>query len=163
MQTPPHDNQPALPALGVDFGERRIGLAITDDGGRLAVPLDTIDRETDRRAMYRIAALVAREGIGSLVVGEPRLLDGQPAENVARVRRFGERLAKVCKVPLYWVEETLTTREADARLAAIGRRPKQGDPRRDMVAAQIILEEALAGGSWPGRVAAGESQGTTIE
>lgn len=160
MQTPPLDNQPLLPALGVDFGEQRIGLAITDDGGRLAVPLDTIERGTDRRAMYRIAALAAREGIASLVVGEPRLLDGQPAENVARIRRFGERLAQVCKLPLFWVEETLTTREADARLAAIGRRPKQGDPRRDMVAAQIILEEALAGGSWPGQ---GHSQGTTTE
>jgi putative Holliday junction resolvase len=149
MATTTLTNRPNLPALGVDFGERRIGLAITDDGGRIAVPLATIERETDRRAIYRLAAIAARDNIASLVVGAPRLLDGRPAENAERVRRFGERLARVCKLPLFWVEETLTTREADSRLSAQGRRPRQGDPRRDMVAAQIILEDALAGGGWP--------------
>gem|GEM_PF-471586 len=140
------DSRLDLPAIGVDFGERRIGLAISDTEGLLALPLETVVRDTDRRARYRIADIARRMGAASLVVGEPRLLDGQPSPHIARIRRFAERLARLVELPLYWVEETLTTNEADARLLAAGQRPFQGDPRRDMLAAQILLEDALAGG-----------------
>lgn len=137
------------PALAVDFGERRIGLAVSDEGGRLALPLDTLERQTDRRAIYRIADIATARGARSLVVGEPRYVDGTPSPNLPRVRRFAVRLAKVTALPLFWVEETLSTAEADARLAASGVRVRAGDPRRDMVAAQILLEDALAGAGRP--------------
>ncbi|MCP4662624.1 MAG: Holliday junction resolvase RuvX, partial [bacterium] len=78
-------------ALGIDFGEKRIGLAVSDPEGRWAMPLATIERETDRRAAYRIAEIARREGVGLLVVGEPLGLDGRPGPASARVRRFGER------------------------------------------------------------------------
>jgi len=61
-----------LRVLGIDFGERRIGLAISDPEGRWAMPLATLERTTDRRAAYEIAALVRREDVRALVVGEPR-------------------------------------------------------------------------------------------
>ena len=133
------------PALAVDFGEVRIGLAVSDDRGRVALPLDTLDRTTDRRAAYAIAALAAERGIRSLVVGAPRHLDGTPSDNLDRVRRFAARLAKAAKRPTFLVEETLSTAEADARLEASSRRARVRDRRRDMVAAQVILEDALAG------------------
>lgn len=134
------------PTLAVDFGERRIGLAVTDSDGRLAVPIGTLDRQTDRRALYQIADIAAARGIASLVVGEPRLLDGQPSPNLERVRRFGVKLARITALPLFWVEETLSTQEADSRIADTGRSARCGDRRRDAVAAQILLEDALAGG-----------------
>lgn len=139
-------------ALGIDFGERRIGLALSDPAGRWALPLEIFERRTDRRAIYRIADLARQEGVGLLVIGEPRsdvptsrgpagrrsLWSGVPA--CRRVRRFGERLARVTGLPVRWVDESLTTVEAGARLAAIGRDHPE---RRDAVAAQILLQEAL--------------------
>ncbi|MCP4661048.1 MAG: Holliday junction resolvase RuvX [bacterium] len=127
-------------ALGIDFGEKRIGLAVSDPEGRWAMPLATIERETDRRAAYRIAEIARREGVGLLVVGEPLGLDGRPGPASARVRRFGERLARAAGLPLRWVNEALTTVEAGERLRETG---SDGPRHRDAVAAQILLQEAL--------------------
>lgn len=139
-------NEPPARALGVDFGERRIGLALSDPAGRYALPFETLERETDRRAIYRIAAIVREERIGLLVIGEPRMTDGSASPNLPRVQRFGRRLAKVAGVPLRWVDESLTTREARSRLRTLGADRRDTRHRRDMVAAQILLQEALDGG-----------------
>lgn len=130
-------------ALGIDFGEKRIGLAVSDPEGRWALPLATLGRRTDRRAAYQIAELARREEIGLLVLGEPRGLDGEPGPAAERVRRFGARLARATGLPLYWVDETLTTVEAGQRL----RPGADVTAHRDAVAAQIILQEALDAGA----------------
>ncbi len=129
--------------LGIDFGERRIGLAISDPEGRLAVPLATLERSSDRRAIGRIAEIARREGVGRLVLGEPRNLDGSPGPAAERARRFGERLAATTGLALELVDETLTTREAAARLRAAGIDPERHPGRLDQTAAQILLQEAL--------------------
>lgn len=127
--------------LGIDFGEKRIGLAISDSQGRLAVPLDTLVRETDRRSVYQLAALASSEGVEHVVIGEPRsIMDGGDNEACQRIRRFGAKLAKASKLPITYVDETLTTVEAAARLQAAGNDTAK---RRDALAAQILLQEAL--------------------
>ncbi len=134
-------------ALGIDFGEKRIGLAISDPEGRWAMPLATLERQTDRRAAHQIADLARREGIELLVLGEPLGLDGEAGEAALRVRRFGQRLVKITSLPLRFIDEALTTVEAAERLDAAGLdRPgpqRQNPNRRDEVAAQILLQEAL--------------------
>ena len=130
-------------ALGIDFGERRIGLAISDAEGRWALPLATIERQTDRRAAYQIAELARQEQVDFLVLGEPRGLDGIAGDAVHRVRRFGVRLGKASGLPIRWINEALTTVEATQRLAAAGRDSRGSEARRDAVAAQILLQEAL--------------------
>ncbi len=141
-------------ALGIDFGERRIGLALSDPEGRYALPFKTVERETDRRAIHRLAAIARQESVELLVLGEPLGLNGKAGPNALRARRFGERLAKVTGLPIRFVNEALTTVEATARLdhrrqPAGGRRRQLADGRdhrtdhRDEVAAQIILQEAL--------------------
>lgn len=130
-------------ALGIDFGERRIGLAVSDAEGRWAVPLTTLERRTDRRAAYQIADLARQEKVELLVLGEPLAPDGSAGEAAQRVRRFGRRLAKASGLPVRFVDETLTTVEAAERLAAIGADRREHAERRDAVAAQILLQEAL--------------------
>ncbi len=137
-------------ALGIDFGESRIGLALSDAEGRFALPCATLERRTDRRAAYQIADLARREGVGLLVLGEPLGPDGEAGEAAQRVRRFGARLERVSHLPIRWIDETLTTIEATERLRAAGldQPDKRGDHpgkggRRDAVAAQILLQEAL--------------------
>ena len=130
-------------ALGIDFGERRIGLALSDPEGRLALPFGTIERDTDRRAVYHIAAIARREGVGRLVLGEPLGLDGSVGEAAQRVHAFGRKLKKATGLPLLWVNEALTTVEATARLREVGADRRDSPERRDAVAAQILLQEAL--------------------
>jgi putative Holliday junction resolvase len=130
-------------ALGIDFGEKRIGLAISDPDGRFAVPLTTLERRNDRSALRQIAEIVRREGVERLILGEPKGLDGRGGETAERVRRFGERLAEMTGLPLERVDEALTSAEAAGRLrqAGIGSRREPG--RIDAVAAQILLQEVL--------------------
>ena len=143
-------------ALGIDFGERRIGLAISDPTGRMAVPLATIERETDRKAIGKIAEIAGREGVGRLVVGEPVGLDGERGPAARRARAFAERLKARTGLPLELVDEALTSVEARERLAASGASGASGakgaglrrDPGRiDAVAAQILLQDALDRGA----------------
>ena len=107
------------------------------------MPLTTLERRTDRRAVHQIADLAEREGVELLVLGEPLGLDGTVGEAALRVRRFGERLARVTKLPIRWVDETLTTVEATERLREAGLDRPSRQEQRDAVAAQILLQEAL--------------------
>ena len=132
-------------ALGIDFGEKRIGLAVSDEGGRLALPLATLERQTDRRAAYQIADIARREEVGVLVLGEPRRPDGSDSPAAERVRRFGRRLRRAARLPLVLIDEAHTTIEAAERLrAATDAEPDA--TRLDAVAAQVLLQEALDSG-----------------
>lgn len=131
--------------LGIDFGEKRIGLALSDPEGRFALPWKTIARSSDRQAIAELAELAAAEQVEALAIGEPRRpADGAATSAAQRVRAFGERLAVATGLPVEWVDETLTSAEADARLAEAGVPRARRAGRRDAVAAQIVLEEALA-------------------
>ena len=135
-------------AMGLDFGERRIGVALSDDGGRLAVPWGVVERDTDRRAVYRLADLAREEGVGVLVLGEPRHPEtGEPQPAAERIRRFGHKLEKAAGLPVRFVEETLTTVEAAARLDEAGVDHRARPERLDAVAAQIVLQQALDEGA----------------
>jgi putative holliday junction resolvase len=130
-------------SLGIDFGERRIGLAISDPNGKVAVPLATLERSNDRAAIREIAEIARREEVGRLVLGEPVGLDGQRGPNAERVRRFGDRLAQASGLPVRLVNESLTTIAAQERLREAGIDPRRDPARIDAVAAQILLQEAL--------------------
>jgi putative Holliday junction resolvase len=143
-------NARVMRSLGIDFGERRIGLAISDPEGRLAVPLTTLERRNDRSVIREIAEIARREGVGRLVLGEPVGLDGQRGEAAERVRRFGNRLAGITGLPVRLIDESLTTVEAQNRLRAAGIDPRREPERIDAVAAQILLQEALDSEPGPG-------------
>lgn len=134
-------------SLGIDFGEKRIGLAISDPDGRLAVPLTTLERRNDRSALRQIAEIARREGIERLFLGEPVDLEGRRGPNAERTRRFGERLAAMTGLPLALIGETLTSVEAAARLRAAGTLERREPGRIDAMAAQILLQEALDRGT----------------
>ena len=137
-------------SLGIDFGEKRIGLAISDPGGRLAVPLTTLERRNDRSALRQIAEIARREGVERLVLGEPVDLYGNRGPVAERVRRFGERLAELTGLPVEWIDETLTSVEAARRLSQAGVDVRREPGRIDAMAAQILLQDALDR-SAPGR------------
>ena len=133
--------------LGIDFGEVRIGIAISDPAGRMAMPLTTLNRVSDQDAIAQIQAIVAQEDIEHLVLGEPRNMDGSMGDAANRVRSFRRKLQERIPLPCDLVDETLTSVEARERLLDAGVDPGRVRERIDQVAAQILLEQYFASDS----------------
>lgn len=133
------------PALGIDHGDARIGIAATDPLGILAHPVETIDvRTTD--PFERIATLVMQRNIRLLVVGLPVRVDGTEGTAAQKVRAFGTRLAaRLPDVPLVYVDEAYTTQDAAAKLREAGRKAKRQKGVIDQAAAVEILEAWMNG------------------
>jgi putative Holliday junction resolvase len=133
------------PALGIDHGEARIGIAATDPLGILAHPVETIDvRATD--PIDRIAQLVTQRGIRTLVVGLPIRSDGTEGTAAEKVRAFATKLAaRIPELPLEFVDEAYTTLAASAKLREAGRKAKQQKGVIDQAAAVEILEAWMNG------------------
>jgi putative Holliday junction resolvase len=127
------------PALGIDHGDARIGVAATDDFGILAHPVETIDRaKTD--PVSRIAELAERRRIRTLVVGLPLRMDGSEGESAAKVRTFADLLReRLPTIPLVFVDESLTTSTAASKLREAGRKAKHQKSVIDQAAAVEIL------------------------
>ncbi len=131
--------------LAFDFGTRRIGVAVGDLGTRLAHPLATIERGSERERFDAIAALVAQWQPARLVVGLPVHADGAPHETTVRAERFGRQLAGRTGLPVDYADERLTTISAAASLDEAGVKGRQARVVRDRVAAQLILQGWLDG------------------
>ena len=133
------DSNSSHPALGIDHGDARIGIAATDDFGILAHPVETIDcKKLD--AIERIAQLVQLRGIRTLVVGLPLRMDGSEGDAAAKVRAFASQLhERVGTVPLVFVDEALTTSSAAAKLREAGRNARKQKAVIDQAAAVEIL------------------------
>lgn len=135
--------------LGIDFGERRIGLAISDERNRIAVPLTVLERRSDDDAVAEIRDLAARENVAHLILGDPLGVDGTAGDAARRARSFGRKLARATALSVEMVPETLTSVDAERRLQG-SPRSRGGRRRRpvvDAVAAQILLQEALDRGT----------------
>ena len=129
--------------LGIDFGERRIGVAISDASGTLSTPLTTLSRRDDAAAVRELIEIARSEGIEGFVVGEPRRLDGSRGEAAERAAGFARKLAATAGLPCELIDEALTSVEAEQRLRSAGVDPRRHPERVDALAAQIILQEAL--------------------
>jgi putative pre-16S rRNA nuclease len=134
---------------GIDFGERRIGLAVSDPTLTLARPVETVRagasmRETVARVALAITALARDdEAVSLVVVGLPRRLDGSPNEQTERARGFGAALSERTGLPVVFLDERLTSHEADQRLAERERDWRVRKRRLDAAAAAVILQEYL--------------------
>jgi putative Holliday junction resolvase len=135
--------------LAVDFGERRIGLAVSDASGTLARPWRTIagHRGLDAAVGAVLEALAAfeaeHERVEIVVVGLPRRLDGSPNDQTPRASAFAERLARRTDRTVVLQDERLSSHEADQRLAERERDWRVRKKRLDAAAAAVILQEYL--------------------
>ncbi len=124
--------------LAIDFGEKRIGLATSDETGTLATGRKTLERRTDERAAREILAFCSEEEVGLLLVGIPRSPEGVESPFAARVRSFAAKLAARTAIPMRFHEETLTSNEALRRLP-----PGASREEVDRMAAAVLLEDYL--------------------
>ena len=139
---------------GIDYGRRRIGVAVCDARRMLASPLcvreSTGDRQADA-AFFR--ALATEEEIVGIVVGLPMHADGRPSDMSAEAERFGAWLGRVTGLPVVFHDERWTSREAAGLLAGTGLSRGRKKERSDAVAAQVILA------AWLEREASGGATG----
>jgi putative Holliday junction resolvase len=135
-------------ALGVDYGRKRIGLALSDPTGLLARPWKTIaaaglDRQVGELSR-EIAALHAEsDGLAVVVVGLPRRLSGEANEQTALVRSLVDRLSGLTPVPITMQDERLSSHEAEQLLARREKDWRKRKPLLDAAAAAVILQDYL--------------------
>ncbi len=129
--------------LGLDVGERRIGVAISDPEGRLAVPLRVLERRGGDADARAVAELARREGAGRIVVGLPVSLDGSLGPQARQTQAFAERLRAATDAEVVLYDERFSTVEADRHLRKMGMREREMRSRRDAVAAAIVLQAYL--------------------
>lgn len=136
---PIHPSPSPHPALGVDYGDSRIGIAATDDFGIMAHPVETVLTE-GKDPLGRIAEIAAMRKIRTLVVGLPLRLDGSEGDSAKKVRAFAKKLANALpNIPMQFVDETYTTADASEKLREAGRKAHQQKHLIDQAAAVEIL------------------------
>lgn len=126
--------------LGVDYGTKRVGLAISDALGITARPLDVVPRQD---AISRISSLVDEYGVGVVVVGLPRGLSGHSGESAEGAGSLAEEISQATGVRVELVDERFTSRIAEEALLESGMKRRARRETVDKVAAAIILQSYL--------------------
>ncbi len=132
--------------LGIDFGERRVGLAVSDPTGTIATPLTTLKRRRGKRPPLRALEEVAREhGVKAVVMGLPLDLAGDETEWTAHVREVGDELGRRLDVPVHYMDERMTSVRAERAVRKLGlpKEERERKERVDRAAAVLILQSWL--------------------
>lgn len=132
--------------LAVDYGERRIGLALSDPLQMIASPLPTLKRKRGKRPpIQAIIDIAQTNDVASLVVGLPLTLDGSESDWTREVRTFGETLSRRSGLPVAFVDERMTSVAAERAVRSLGlpKKERERKDRIDAAAAVLILQAHL--------------------
>jgi putative Holliday junction resolvase len=127
--------------LAVDFGEKRIGLAVSDETGRVVVPVGVVRRTSDAQAAAAVAAAAKERDVRRIVVGHPVRADGSEGTWARRVRNFAGRLHESSGLPVELHGEGLTTAAAERGLLDAGLGARRRKSARDAEAAAVLLRD----------------------
>lgn len=132
-----------ISALGLDVGKKRIGVAGCDGTGLIATGLTTIERQSFNCDLAQLQHLVKERQVQVVVVGLPYSMNGSLGFQAKEVQKFAQRVAKALNLPLEYVDERLTSFEAEQLLQAQNRSPSRHKGLIDQKAASIILQQWL--------------------
>ncbi len=130
-------------SLGLDVGDKRIGVALSDPGGILASPLTIIDRIDEKQALEAIIDIINQYQVRQIVVGLPRSMDGSIGKQAEKVKAFTQELCSHTEVPVEFRDERLTTVSARRLMQAARTKKTKRKVRDDAVAAALILQGYL--------------------
>ncbi len=130
-------------ALGLDVGRKRIGVAGCDRTGLIAAGLMTIDRQSFQQVQARLQTLVAERDVQVLVVGLPYTMNGAIGAQARHVQKFAQSMAEALRLPLEYVDERLTSFQAEQMLRAQKISPSRNKGLIDRKAASLILQQWL--------------------
>ncbi len=129
--------------LGIDFGEKRLGLALSDESHTLASPLMVYERRDLAQDIEFLKELIARYGITEIVLGLPLRMNGSVGEKAQHVLEFKRLLEEHLKLPVSTFDERLTTAEAERVLLQADLSRRKRKQKRDALAAVLILQGYL--------------------
>ncbi len=132
--------------LGLDFGTRRVGAAVSDPGRSIATPLEVYERRDWSRDAAHYRHLIREHDVDKIVVGLPLHTGGGESESSTLARRWGAWLARETGLPVVFFDERYTTVEAEDVLRSAGLKPKARQAKRDMLAARLLLQNYLDAG-----------------
>lgn len=137
------NNQQFVCALGLDVGQKRIGVAGCDRLGLIATGLTTIERTSFEKDVQQIQKIVTERQVQLLVIGLPYSMDGSLGFQARHIQKFAKRLSKALKLPVEYVDERLTSFQAEQMLLAENLSPSRHKPLIDRKAAALILQQWL--------------------
>jgi putative Holliday junction resolvase len=132
--------------LGIDFGERRIGLALSDPTGTIASPLPTLARRAGKRPPIKaLAEIAAEHNVEAIVMGLPLSLAGDETEWCGEIRRVGALLADRTGITVHYIDERMTSVQAERAVRSLGlpKKERERKERIDAAAAMLILQRYL--------------------
>ena len=132
--------------LGLDYGRRRVGAAVSDPGRSIATPLEVYEQRDPVQNARHYRELVEEHDVDLLVVGLPLHTSGREGELTAAARAWGAWLSKVTGIPVAYFDERYTSVDADHVLRESGFKSKKRKDYRDMLAARIMLQGYLDAG-----------------
>ena len=135
--------QPTGRILALDFGKRRIGLAISDALGYTALPLPTYLRVRVREDIAHLANFAREREVSVFVFGDPKYMSGDPSQQSKAVKEFALRLEQFSRIPIVFWDERLTSSQAHRVLDEYGLTREQRKGKVDQLAATLILEGYL--------------------
>ncbi len=130
-------------SLGLDRGDRWIGVALSDPGGILATPFTIIARTGDIKDIEAILDIINQQGVGQIVVGLPFSMDGSVGQQADKVKSFTRELISRTGVSVEFRDERLTTISAKRLMRSVGKKKGREKARDDAVAAALILQGYL--------------------
>lgn len=132
--------------LGLDVGDKRIGVALCDPLGILASPLTIIDRQDESVVVEAIVRIIDQKGVELIIVGLPLTMDGGIGAQAEKVNTFAHTLRNSTKVPMEFIDERLSTFLAKQLIREAGSRKRRGKKPDDAIAAAVILQRYLEEG-----------------
>ena len=124
--------------LGIDFGLKKIGLALADSQSKLAIPWGTMEVKSNLdEVVEKIKDLCHREKVGKIIIGLPE------SGLVEKIKRFGDNLAQATNLSIFYEDESLTSKEALVKMIESGIKKKARRKKEDQIAAALILQNYL--------------------
>jgi putative Holliday junction resolvase len=127
--------------IGLDYGTRRIGVAVTDDSGEFIRSLPTLDRKKGTLSVEAIAALIKQENPEKIIIGLPLDKDDRDTAMSLEIRKFAATLERLTSLPVHFIDESLTSRRANVIIRNRRMKQRRNKGNIDRIAACLILEE----------------------
>lgn len=135
--------QPNKPILSLDYGTKKIGIAISTPDHKMSLPFVILTGDSEKKKLHSITNLLQEKNIGAIVIGLPVNMDGTKSEQTMLTEKFAEKLEKRTSLPIFLQDERLTSKAADNLLKNFGLKRKDRNDQDDLAAASLILETVL--------------------
>lgn len=131
------------PILGIDYGIKKIGFAISDPSKKMAMPLEVMDFKDEDSKFSYIVHMIDKHNICGLVVGLPINMNGTKSAQSDKIEAFAKKLGEICPLPIFLQDERLSTKAAHSLLRSAGINRKDRDAIDDQISASMILETVI--------------------